>query len=414
MPTFIFELAGKTYRTEELKGVITAAVAKPRRSISQPVMQTFTSLPTFFDGSTTADPTFLETKIEKKELYVGEKTALHYFFIHQGRFFDGPNFYAPLGAGLRLKNLNQFTGPANRQRISRNGQEFFSDQLSFIVSPLHSGTFQIEPARIEFRQTPFEDRQVLNAETVILTAKNLPRPVPPNFSGAVGQFDWVWLDPPQLQMRQGENQTLRVKVSGRGNLDPVNTFTRVIDSQEKIDEQGRIYSEKTFEWTFTFDQPGMQKLEYPIFVYFDPFQNKYQFLKYSKTLQVQVAVQKNQSQVLDLNPPLVQNKNKGFVVFYLSALVFMAGLLYKGYRGSQNPFFKLKRKYQKVFRKPQDLNLVQSYLRDYYQYFYQQSLEALPLSQIQNEFVKKIAETIEEQKYAAVENKKSHGLAPVA
>jgi len=413
IPAFTYELQGKNYQTEPLKVVVTAAVAKPRRSINQPIMQTFTSLPTFFDETATIDPVYLETKINKRELYAGEKVAINYFFIHKGRFFDGPNFYAPAAPGLRLKNLNQFTGPANRQRISKNGQEFWSDQLSFIVSPFNQGIYEISPARVEYRQSPFEERQILNGEKLVLTAKNLPKPIPINFSGAVGQFDWQWIDQPKLKIGQGETQTLRVKISGYGNLDPVKTFSKFRDAQESIDLQGRIYAEKTFEWTFTFDQPGSFKTEYPEFIYFDPVHQKYQTLKNVKSFSVRVSAQKTQGQVLDLNQPQLQNRTNSFdLIDKVIIGILIAAGIFLFYRFYQNPLAKLKRKYQKACQKSQNLILVRDYLRDYYLYFYGQSLDALTISQIQNEAVQKIAQVIEEQNYSTEPNKKATDLRP--
>jgi len=413
IPAFVYELAGKTYQTEPLKVVVTPAVAKPRRSINQPIMQTFTSLPTFFDEVATADPVYLETKINKKELYAGEKVALNYFFIHKGRFFEGPNFYAPTARGLRIKNLNQFTGPTNRQRVLKDGQEFWNDQLSFIVSPLNQGVYEISPARIEYRQSPFEDRQVLNGEKLILKAKNLPKPVPPNFSGAVGQFDWQWLGQPKLKIGQGEVQVLKVKISGYGNLDPVKNFDRFTDAQESIDSEGRIYTEKTFEWTLTFDQSGSFKTEYPEFIYFDPVQNKYQTLKNSKSFVVQVSPQKTQGQVLDLNQPQAQKRIDLSARLYKTVFgILIIGSLFLFYRFYQNPLAQLKRKYLKVYRQSENLVLVKNYLRDYYAYFYNQSLDALTISQIQNEAVQKIMQVIEEQRYSSDPNKKATDLRP--
>jgi hypothetical protein len=282
-----------------------------------------------------------------------------------------------------------------------------------MVSPFNQGSYEISPARVEYRQSPFEDRQTLNAEKIILTAKNLPKPIPVNFSGAVGQFDWEWLDQPKLKIGQGEAQVLKVKVSGYGNLDPVKTLVGSAAAQESIDSQGRIYTEKTFEWTLTFDQPGSFKVEYPSFIYFDPIQNKYQTLKNTKSLLIKVISQKTQGQVLDLSQPQAPQGRKPYAVIYkvIIGILIVIGvfLLYRFY---QKPLTKLKRKYQKACRKSQNQVLVRDYLKDYYQYFYGQSLDALTITQIQNESVQKIMQVIEEQSYSSDPNKKATDLRP--
>jgi hypothetical protein len=415
LPVFEYPLKNNLYKTDALKVVITKAVPKPRHNAG-PVMQTFTSLPTFFNEMVTADPVYLETGILDKEIYVGEKIGLNYLFIHKGRFFEGPNFYAPQATGLRLKNLNQFTGPQARTKIIKNNSEFWSDRLSFIVSPLTGGRFEIKPARIEYRQSPYEELKKLESEKILITAHELPRPVPKNFSGAVGQFEWQWAEIPSQKYFEGETIVLKVKIWGKGNLDPVNIFgTNPETPQENIDSEGIVRSEKIFNYQVTLDHSGEFLISYPEFVYFDPHLKKYATLKMPSSLKIWVLSQKSQGLVVDLNPPSDPQNQKSNGLMVIGSLLLL-GLGVGGgtyfYLRSQKPFEKLQRKYQKVLNKSNDFDLVYQYLRDYYLLIHGQSLDGLALAQIKDETVQKIIQVIEEQKYSTAANKKATDLRP--
>lgn len=112
----------------------------------------------------------------------------------------------------------------------------------------------------------------------------LPMPQPAGFSGAVGQMHAkAYLVSPSV--RTNESATLRINVSGKGNLQLLtapkvilpahcDAYTPKVTPQTTVTEES-IEGSVTFDYTFVPRQTGDTILQVPPFVYFDPAVGQY-------------------------------------------------------------------------------------------------------------------------------------------
>ncbi len=107
----------------------------------------------------------------------------------------------------------------------------------------------------------------------------MPDGAPEGFRGAVGQFQLAaTLD--RVSVTQGEPLTLRLTVTGTGNVEqltapelPVPDTWRVYENQTNYNstvQDDVTIGEKVFEWQIIPDQPGQQTLPIITLSYFDP------------------------------------------------------------------------------------------------------------------------------------------------
>jgi len=129
----------------------------------------------------------------------------------------------------------------------------------------------------------------VRSQPVNLTVLPLPSAgVPPAFNGAVGKYTMeAWLDKPQT--KTNEPATLKVKISGIGNLKlleapQVNVSSDIEKYDPKISDnvtkQGdKIAGTRTFEYLLIPRHPGEQKIPPISFAYFDIEKKNYVSLK---------------------------------------------------------------------------------------------------------------------------------------
>ncbi len=173
--------------------------------------------------------------------------------------------------------------------------------------PLHSGSLQIDPMELtcvvqvqtrrrsdnnifdQFFNDPFFSgltnvNYAVRSEPVRITVDPLPPHPPDGFSGGVGKYTVEsWLD--KRQVKTNDPVTLRVKISGRGNLKlltaPNITFPPDLEKydpkiSDNISNEGnQISGSRTFEYLLIPRHAGEQRIASFPFVYFDPERKSY-------------------------------------------------------------------------------------------------------------------------------------------
>lgn len=188
----------------------------------------------------------------------------------------------------------------NRERI--DNQVYLTGVLKkYILFPQKTGKLTIEPFELDvYYQKPSERRsrsifddffgsyenakQKVISNAVNINVKSLPEDKPYNFTGAVGDFKFA-ADINKPQVKSNEAITLRVKISGNGNLKYINPieidFPADIDVYDpKIIENIKhsangAYGNKTFEYLMIPRRAGEYTIPKFAFAYFDTRTNQY-------------------------------------------------------------------------------------------------------------------------------------------
>ncbi len=257
------------------------------------------------------DNIFLKVIVDRSRVYQGEQITATY------------KLYTRVGVAnynvTRLPSLSGFWNedldvPKQAQGSTEvvNGKQYRTVTLKkSALFPLHSGTLQIDPMEMtivvqvqsrrrsndifdQFFNDPFFNdpffggvtnvNYTVRSEPVRITVEPLPPNPPGGFSGGVGKFTVEsWLD--KRQVKTNDPATLRVKISGRGNLKLLTAPEVVFPPDlEKYDpkisdnisnEGNQVSGSRTFEYLVIPRHAGEQKIASFPFVYFDPERKSY-------------------------------------------------------------------------------------------------------------------------------------------
>ncbi|MGY8822331.1 MAG: BatD family protein [Candidatus Latescibacterota bacterium] len=292
------EIGGKTYQTRPIEVEITRGSRKnAKRSAGK-------------DGEfVLEDHLFVQARSDRKRAYVGQQVTVDFdlfyrFQLHNVGFKEIPSF-----AGFWIKEL--FV--AQQLQADRKVVE----GVTFNVAPLRrmalfptsAGKHAVEsmvvsceiPARRSrrgnllddfFASDPFFGRTqsaLLQSERLDIEVLPLPdagRPV--EFTGAVGRFDLTAHAQP-THVKAGDPVTLRVAISGQGNMSAVKVpeiqgaegikmYEPTLEEEEQI-SNGNYGGRRIFEFILIPETSGMMEIPPVRFAYFDPVAEKYLLLQ---------------------------------------------------------------------------------------------------------------------------------------
>jgi hypothetical protein len=247
------------------------------------------------------DNLLLKVAVEKTRIFQGEQlTALYKLYFRVG-IANYNLTKVPALAGFWSEDLDLPKQPQITNE-TLNGKQYRVAILKKVaLFPQRSGTLVLDPMEMtcvvqvqsrrqannlfdQFFNDPFfggvtNVNFVARSEPVKITVDPLPsQNVPDGFSGAVGKFSMeTWLD--KKQVKTNDPVTLRIKISGRGNLkllQPPNiSFPPDLDKYDpkiadNISNQGNVISgTRTFEYLLIPRHAGEQKISPFRFAYFD-------------------------------------------------------------------------------------------------------------------------------------------------
>jgi hypothetical protein len=231
--------------------------------------------------------------VPKKEIYLGEGIVVRYYL-----YSKVPVSNLDIKRYPKLNNfLKRFLQePERTERVSVDGQLYMRTQIyaaklySEKVGTLKVDSLQLSATYPTSRQgDPFGafglnrdfKTKTLSSESIKVQVRPLPEPIPPTFTGLVGEHDF------QLEFGQSKlivNQPLEVKltVTGEGALENLEAPKIINDpGLEEFETNGDLkitnadQATKIFDYTFL----AMQNMKLPpkdiTLSYFDPAQNKY-------------------------------------------------------------------------------------------------------------------------------------------
>lgn len=261
---------------------------------------------------------FVRLVLDKREAYVGEQimasvkiyTKTNLSGIDQN--FKGPDFTGFFTEPVETPPLR------NLQREAVDGDIYYTGVIRrMVIIPQKTGELTIRPfdldvaIRREIRRRvsdPFFDDFVmpdiqdvpvsLKSNPVKISVRELPSGAPASFKGAVGNFKMnAYLN--KTTTVTNDPLTLKIAVSGRGNLKLINEVAvKIPYDMEQYDPvinthmDNPLSGSKTFEYMIMPRHEGSYDLEPAEFTYFDPDSRKFITLK-SQSFHVEVAKGQN-------------------------------------------------------------------------------------------------------------------------
>ena len=239
------------------------------------------------DSSPFGDKLFMEMELGKTRLFLGEKTLLKIRVYYSEINIDEISYPVIDQTAFTFEQMKE---PSQR-KTNINGRSYQVVEFSTSISPLRTGQFKLGPARLScsvlikqqvgdsffsrFRKYSLE----LKSNQVNINVSPLPPGEPANFSGGIGQFQ-IQVSGQPTEVLQGEPVTLRLTVTGNGNLQAVSApqlkkvnGLKVYDPQKKS-EPGAT-GQVQFEQVVIPVDPEVKEIGPFQFGYFDPSQGKY-------------------------------------------------------------------------------------------------------------------------------------------
>ncbi|HCU23719.1 MAG TPA: hypothetical protein DF383_01780, partial [Deltaproteobacteria bacterium] len=244
------------------------------------------------------EETFVTAETDKKEAYVGQE------IIYTFRLYTAVSIQ---GAQLDLPEFKDFfTEELVKERkyeVELGGRRYGVNEWRMALFPgkaglLNTGETVVKGSvQVRIRQNPFDDPffqtfatssrpKTLRAPGIEIHVKELPPP-PPDFTGLVGQFSMA-SSLTQDTLNVGETATLRIEISGKGNIREANLpgwkdldSFKVYPSKPELKLEKSLQGlsgQKTFEYALVAEKPGTTSIPAREFSYFNPESETYEKL----------------------------------------------------------------------------------------------------------------------------------------
>lgn len=170
-----------------------------------------------------------------------------------------------------------------------------------VLFPQRTGTLEIDPLSMKFvvrQRVQSRSRSMfdqffgsvkdldyeLKSKPIKIKVKPLPQPQPASFNGAVGKLD-MKLDVSKNEIKANEAVNIKIKVSGKGNINLIDrfnlnfpsdfeTYDPKINNNIKTNGSG-VSGSKAFNYLVIPRHAGNYELDPVVFSYFDPATKKY-------------------------------------------------------------------------------------------------------------------------------------------
>lgn len=287
---------GTTYKTSPLNITVVKGSVKPQQHQNNNSIST----------KEIADNLFIRAVVDRSKVYLGQQVTVTY------KLYTRLN----IAAQMSISKLPQYQGFWSEEIETPNNINFRTemyDGKQFKVGilkkaalfPSQTGKLTVTqfelnvPVQIRKKRTgsnffddffndPFGNAQVYNynAKSNAVKVDVMPLPsnnVPKSFNGAVGHFS-LNTDIDKRKLKTNESLTLKVTISGSGNLNLVNppevNFPNGFEKYEpktssKINRKGTISGTKTTKYLLVPRTPGKKEIPAIEFSYFDPARRSY-------------------------------------------------------------------------------------------------------------------------------------------
>ena len=206
------------------------------------------------DGSAKVKDIFVERKVDKNSVYVGETIEVKSLFYYRTQVSD----ISSVGQGYPQNFSPVIEKKTRNYSLVRNGIEYNVVELTDVLLVTAPSTNEVPPFVVR-AMIPEEDRRsfggmgffddffskantvpkVFKSPAVKLNIKPLPNPKPKRFSSLVGNFK-MNASLSESRVKVGDTVTLTVSIEGQGSLEGLDEKTLGI----KLDESIKVYPDK--------------------------------------------------------------------------------------------------------------------------------------------------------------------------
>lgn len=240
------------------------------------------------------DGVFLRAELSEKTGFIGQMIALDYV-IYTNRYIGRYEIVQlPDIKGVFAKDMPNFDAQ-NQPRVI-NGRRYTSRIVHRqILYPQQEGEIEIEPVtmRVALETNMGYQTKSIFSSPQTLVINTMPKPIPSNFSGAVGRFSMT-TSLNTNRITTDETLIYKVEISGSGDIKRVSAPDLHLDSNSFIvydpridegfvEEAGLLVQTKTFEYLIAPKKAGSYEL-HPTFSYFDVEKNSYETLTAEEAL----------------------------------------------------------------------------------------------------------------------------------
>ena len=236
---------------------------------------------------------YVEAVVDQVSPYVGQQ-LIYTFRLYQAiKLYRQPQLEMPIFSSFETQGM-----PVQEYNLDVGDRTFLVSEIRTALFPKSTGIINIGAAQLIFPGSFFDEAVELYTQPIQLNVKPLPANAPPEFKGAVGQFDMeAWFSPQVAVLNQPS--TLSVAITGVGNVntlpDPIwpslhqwRTYDS-LKSQSMDMKNGQLQGTRVYERLIVSDKIGDFTIPPAKLVYFDPVAEEYRTAS-TKSLKVRVIV----------------------------------------------------------------------------------------------------------------------------
>ncbi len=277
IPPVTVEIDEEIYKSKPITVQVELGTA-PAPSPGNAVNPEYVAPPAGLDGQ----DFFVEAHLDLATPYVGQQLIYTFRFYQALQVYRQPQYEDPLFTGFDTAGL-----PVQEYNVDISDRTYLVTEIRTGLMPKTSGKLMVGPARLMLPGNIYEDPVDLYTEPVELMVKALPPGAPPNFSGAVGQYQMEsWFSPQVAVVKQPS--TFSIAVSGIGNIEALpepiwpdlygwksyNSLTSM--TTEMKDDL--VTGTRVYERIIIPTEIGEFTIDGASFIYFDPIATEYRTL----------------------------------------------------------------------------------------------------------------------------------------
>ncbi len=195
------------------------------------------------------------------------------------------------------------------------GRDYLVTAIKTALFPANLGELSINPTGLIIPSSLFSPDIRLESNSVTINVQPLPTDAPPNFSGAVGDFE-INASLSEIETKVNEPLTLQIDIAGTGNVQTLTEpqlpelpewrfFESKVSTTTDTDAE-QLQGVRTFERLIVPGQPGEQEFPPVNFSYYDPQRQAYQTIS---TNPIYINVLPDDSVQVPVSIPIDDNDN---------------------------------------------------------------------------------------------------------
>lgn len=241
---------------------------------------------------------FIETAVDKKNVYVGEQVTLSFKFYQGVRLFSQPQYVPPDTSGFWAEDLP----PQQQYYADIGGRRYVVTEIKTALFPTAPGKYTIGSAQLKCSVEDFSPdgffnddffrgffsggkTKVLTASPIALTVLPLPEEnKPSDFTGSVGNYQ-IEAKLDKKEAKVNDPVTLEITIYGAGNIKTIKEpdlkelkgFKKyeTLSSLNISKQNYKVQGSKSFKTVLIPQVSGKQAIPSITYSYFDPYAKVY-------------------------------------------------------------------------------------------------------------------------------------------